>query len=321
MAGLEKYLTPEGSKVDPHSYDADAIVSNMLNNDTMPKFSQPPVGKHDILFAPADTSSAARNAASPTAKGESYSSADTDAAIAEIARLRGPEADMSEAVAAAKENAANARRDKGLGALVGGIGGMLSAQTPYVGQALGAGLLSGVSGYQSGAKDEAAADKESMALQMAQKKSDLAGHREATDLFLAQQAKQREAVAAARAKAQEQVYTRDTELMKGKQSGEYGLSKERMGNEAAINLQGLSEASQMRLKEFDSYLKENRIDPTDRAGVITSALAFAGRTGASEEESKQLVDNYLKSLGPQSSTNQSRPYAKYGSVGYTPSPQ
>lgn len=305
MAELEKYLTPKGSKVDPSSYDADAIVANMLNNDTMPKFSQPPVGKHDIVHAPADTSSAARNEASPTAKGESYSSADTGAAIAEIARLRGPEADMSEAVATAKENAANASRDKGIGALVGGIGGMLSAQTPNIGQAAGAGMLAGLSSYQSGAKEQGTADKELMALQMAQKKSDLAGHREATDLFLAQQAKQREAVAAARAKAQEQVYTRDTELMKGKQSGEYSLTKEDRSNDAAINLQGLNEASQMRLKEFDSFLKENRIDPTDRAGVITSALAFAGRTGASEEESKQLVDNYLKYLGPQTSTNQS----------------
>ena len=303
MAGLDKYLRK--GEVNPSSYDADAIVSNMLNNDTTPKFSQQPVGKHDIVHAPADTSSAARNEASPTAKGESYSSADTDAAIAEIARLRGPEVDMSEAVAAAKENAANASRDKGIGALVGGIGGMLSDQTPNIGQAAGAGMLAGLSSYQSGAKEQGTADKELMALQIAQKKSDLAGHREATDLFLAQQAKQREAVAAARVKAQEQVYTRDTELMKGQQSGEYGLSKEGMSNAAAVNLQGLNEDSQMRLKEFDSFLKENRIDPTDRAGVITSALAFAGRTGASEEESKQLVDNYLKYLGPQASTNQS----------------
>jgi hypothetical protein len=94
-----------------------------------------------------------------------------------------------------------------------------------------------------------------------------------------------------------------------------------MGNEAAINLQGLNEASQTRLKEFDSYLKENRIDPTDRAGVITSALALSGKSGDSKEEAMKMVEDYLKFLGPQTSTNQSRPYAKYGRVGYTSSPQ
>ena len=318
MAELEKYLTPKGPKVDPSFYEnADAVVSNMLNNDTMPKFSQQPVGKHDILFAPADTSSAARNEASPTAKGESYSSKQTDAAIAEIARLRGPEADMSEEVAMAKEAARGANKDKWGTALTQGIGAYLSAPT----RALGAGLMAGASGYSQGAKEEQAANKDLMALNMASKKAKLAGHREATDIHIAQVAKQREAEAAARVKAHELGYNRETELMKGKQSGEYSLTKEDRSNNAAINLQGLTEASQMRLKEFDSFLKENRIDPTDRAGVITSALAFAGRTGASEEESKQLVDNYLKYLGPQTSTNQSRPYAKYGSVGYTPSPQ
>lgn len=319
MAGLDKYLRK--GEVNPSSYDADAIVSNMLNNDTTPKYSEEPIGKHDILFAPADTSSAARNEASPTAKGESYSSKQTDAAIAEIARLRGPEADLSEEVATAKEAVRGANKEKWGTALTQGIGAYLSAPTQYTSRALGAGLMSGVSGYQQGAKEEVAAEKDLRALNMARKKSELAGHREATDIHIAQVAKQREAEAAARVKAHELGYNRETELMKGKQSGEYSLTKEDRSNNAAINLQGLTEASQMRLKEFDSFLKENRIDPTDRAGVITSALAFAGRTGASEEESKQLVDNYLKRLGPQTSTNQSRPYAKYGSVGYSPSPQ
>ena len=319
MAGLDKYLRK--GEVNPSSYDADSVVASMLNNDTTPKFSQPPVGKHDILFAPADTSSAARNEASPTAKGESYSSADTDAAIAEIARLRGPEADMSEEVGMARENAANARRDKGLGALVGGIGGMLSAQTPNMGQAAGAGMLAGLSSYQSGAKEEQAANKDLMALNMASKKAKLAGHREATDIHIAQVAKQREAVAAARAKAADLFEARKTALMTGEQSGEYSLTKEGMSNAAAVNLQGLNKDAQMQLKEFDSYLKENRIDPTDRAGVITSALALAGKSGASEEQAMKMVEDYLKYLAPQASTNQSRPYAKYGSVGYTPSPQ
>lgn len=321
ISKLSEYLTPKGSKVDPNSYDADAAMASMLNKFTTPKYREERIGKHDVVQKANPTSSAARNEAAPTAKGETYTSADTDAAIAEIARLRGPEADISEEVAAAKEATANARRDKGLMALTQGIGGMLSAQTPYISQALGAGLLSGVSGYQSGAKDEAAAEKEQRALQMAQKKANLAGHREATDIWLAQNAEQQKAEAAARAKAADLLEARKTALMTGKQSGEYSLTKEGMSNAAAINLQGLNEASQMRLKEFDSFLKENRIDPTDRAGVITSALAFAGKTGASEEESKQLVDNYLKYLGPQASTNQSKPFTKLGNIGYTPPAQ
>jgi hypothetical protein len=123
--------------------------------------------------------------------------------IARYQELLGPEADMSEEVAMARENAANARRDKGLGALVGGIGGMLSAQTPYMGQAVGAGLMSGLSSYQSGAKEQGTADKELMALQMAQKKSDLAGRRTAAEAYIGQQAKMAEKEAEARAKREE----------------------------------------------------------------------------------------------------------------------
>ena len=321
ISKLSEYLTPKGSKVDPNSYDADAAMARMLNKFTTPKYSEERIGKHDVVQEANPASSAARNAASPTAKGETYTSADTDAAIAEIARLRGPEADISEEVAAAKEATRSANKEKWGTALAQGLGGMLSAQTPYMSQALGAGLLSGVSGYQSGAKDEAAAEKEQRVLQMAQKKANLAGHREATDIWLAQNAEQQKAEAAARVKAADLLEARKTALMTGKQSGEYSLTKEDMSNAAAINLQGLNEASQMRLKEFDSFLKENRIDPTDRAGVITSALAFAGKRGASEEETKQLVDNYLKYLGPQASTNQSKPFTKLGNIGYTPPAQ
>lgn len=322
MAGLEKYLTPEGSKVDPHSYDADAIVSNMLNNDTMPKFSQPPVGKHDILFAPADTSSAARNAASPTAKGESYSSADTDAAIAEIARLRGPEADMSEAVAAAKENAANARRDKGLGALVGGIGGMLSAQTPYVGQALGAGLLSGVSGYQSGAKDEAAADKESMALQMAQKKSDLAGHREATDIWLAQNAEQQKAEAAARVKAADLVEARKTALMTGKQTAEYARALEQTKIGANFELEGLKHINTMDKEGYVAYLKEIAAaqDPQTKQQLITSLASLAKANGGTADDVYKDIAKFSPYVFG-SSQGAAKPFTKLGNMLYTPPAQ
>jgi hypothetical protein len=149
--------------------------------------------------APAPGSSAEANAASPTAKGETYKTPEVavtpakaltaEESIAQYQKLLGPEADMSEEVGMARENAANARRDKGIGALVGGIGGMLSAQTPYMGQAVGAGLMSGLSSYQQGAKEQGTADKELMALQMAQKKSDLAGHRTAAEMYIGAQTK------------------------------------------------------------------------------------------------------------------------------------
>ena len=212
MVGLKKYLSK--GEVNPSSYDADAAVATMLNSQTTPKYSEAPIGKDDILFAPADTSSAARNQASPTA----YQT------LEDIMKFRGEEADMSEEVGMAKEYAANASRDKGLGALVGGIGGMLSAQTPNMGQAVGAGLMSGLSSYQSGAKDEQAANKDLMALQMASKKSKLQGHREAADIILAEKAAIKAAQAATYNKMTQAQY--EENLRRGTKGIEHDFNKE-----------------------------------------------------------------------------------------------
>jgi len=129
IASLKKHISK--GEVDPNSYDADAAVAPMLNKFTTPKYSEPPVGKGDVVHEASPTSSAARNEASPTAYEEKEA----------IKAFRGPEADMSEEVAMAKELARGANKDKWGTALTQGIGGMLSAQTPYVGQALGAGYL------------------------------------------------------------------------------------------------------------------------------------------------------------------------------------
>lgn len=212
MAGLKKSLSK--GEVNPNSYDADAAVAPMLNSETMPKYSEEPVGKHDILFAPADTSSAARNQASPTA----YQT------LEDIMKFRGEEADMSEEVAMAKEAARGANKDKWGTALAQGIGGMLSAQTPYMGQALGAGLMSGVSGYQQGAKEEQAANKDLMALQMASKKSKLQGHREAADIILAEKAAIKAAQAATYNKMTQAQY--EESLRRGTKGIEHGYNKE-----------------------------------------------------------------------------------------------
>jgi len=162
---LDKYLSK--GVVNPNSYDADSVVSNMLNSDTTPMLNQ------------------------------------DEASIARIQKLLGPEADMSEEVGMAREAAANASRDKGLGALVGGIGGMLSAQTPNMGQAAGAGMLAGLSSYQQGAKEQGTADKELMALQMAEKKAKLAPRRAAAEAYIGAQTNAAEKAAEAEARIHE----------------------------------------------------------------------------------------------------------------------
>jgi hypothetical protein len=102
---------------------------------------------------------------------------------------------------------------------------MLSAKTPYTSQAVGAGLLAGASGYAQGATEERSAQKDLMALQAAHKKALVSGDREAATMYLNNMAKQQEAAAAAKAKASELRYGRETELMKGQQTNAYGMSK------------------------------------------------------------------------------------------------
>ena len=198
MAGLKKSLSK--GEVNPNSYDADAAVAPMLNSETMPKYSEAPVGKDDVVHEKNPASSAARNEASPTA----YQT------LEDIMKFRGEEADMSEEVSMAKEAARGANKEKWGTALAQGIGGMLSAQTPYMGQALGAGLMAGASGYSQGAKDEQSANKDLMALQMAQKKALMTGDREAADLYLAQKNAEKTAAAAAAAKWAELKYGKDS---------------------------------------------------------------------------------------------------------------
>jgi hypothetical protein len=194
--GIASLMT---KNVDPTQFDQAAANADM--GEELPvKTKVAPVGKDDILFAPADTSSAARNEAAPTAYEEKEA----------IKAFRGAEADMSEEVAMAKEAARGANKDKWGSALAQGIGGMLSAQTPYMGQALGAGLMAGASGYSQGAKDEQSANKDLMALQMAQKKALMTGDREAADLYLAQKNAEKTAAAAAAAKWAELKYGKDS---------------------------------------------------------------------------------------------------------------
>jgi hypothetical protein len=287
LGDLTKYLS-QGTE-NPNKFDAAAFNMDSGVEEVPEKIKIAPEGIDDVLFAPADTSSAARNEAAPTYRQRKDV----------IKELLGAPEDYSEEIAMAKEDTANARRDKGLMALTQGIGGMLSAQTPYVGQALGAGLMAGASGYAQGAKDEQSANKDLMALQLAHKKALVSGDKEAATILLNNMAEQEKAIALAKSKMAEQKYIRKTELMKNRQVGEYGLAKEYMGNQAAVNLKNMDIDAAKDLEGLKSYLKENRVDPSDKQGVITSVLSYANGQSLSPEDTDALMENYMSLLSAQ----------------------
>ena len=209
--------------------------------------------------------------------------------IAEYQKLLGPEVDMSEEVGMAREAAANASRDKGLGALVGGIGGMLSAQTPYMGQAIGAGLMSGLSSYQSGAKEQGTADKELMALQMAQKKSDLAGHRTAAEMYIGAQTKAAEKAEEARTKIHE------LQMTQGSAAKVAGINAASAANVANINAasaqtrQALENMSAMELKQFEAG--------TLSMDKIADIVGRSAQGGNSPEDTQKIVQEFMAFMG------------------------
>lgn len=63
-----------------------------------------------------------------------------------------------------------AGRDKWINTMAQGIGSMLSAQTPFFGQALGQGLMAGAAGYQQGGKEESDLQKQMLQLRLAAEK-------------------------------------------------------------------------------------------------------------------------------------------------------
>ena len=292
-------------------------VEPRLSDFVTHKVKKHPVNKNSVVHAPAATSSAARNEASPTAKGETYqglkdylskgevdpNAYGADAAIASmlnkdttpklsqeesianIQKLLGPEVDLSEEVNAAKEATRSANKEKWGTALMQGLGGMLSAQTPYVGQALGAGLLSGVSGYQSGAKDEAAAEKEQRALRTAQKTSELQGHKTAASMYLAQQAKVAEAEAEARAKREETMLGIQGNLGLERVKGANSMQElqTRMANEQAIQV--MKDMSEMERKQFEAGVLS--------ADKIAEVVGRSMQGGSDPKETQAAVNNLL----------------------------
>tara|TARA_R110000868_G_scaffold130688_1_gene340444 strand:+ start:5878 stop:7284 length:1407 start_codon:yes stop_codon:yes gene_type:complete len=272
LGSLTKYLS-QGVE-DPNQFDDAAFNMDIGTEEELPvKTKVAPVGKDDILFAPADTSSAARNEAAPTYR-------ERKDAIKEL--LGAPE-DYSEEVGMAKEAVANANRDKKLGALAQGIGGMLSAQTPYMSQALGAGLMSGVSGYSQGAKDESSAQKDLMALQMAHKKALVSGDKEAATMLLSNMAEQDKAVALAKSKRQDLADKFGYDVQLKNMEGVQGLTKQEVGANQAIALKEFEANNAQLLEKVKADLDiGGGLKPQHRSAIYNALVADQGADNAAK---------------------------------------
>lgn len=244
--GLKEYLSK--GEVDPNAYGADSVVSSMLNKDTTPHLT-------------------------------------AEESIAEYQKLLGPEADMSEEVAMAKEAARGANKEKWGTALTQGIGAYLSAPT----RALGAGLLSGVSGYQQGAKEEQAANKDLMALQMAQKKSDLAGHRTAAEAYIGQQAKMAERAEEARTRIHE------LQLTQGSAAKVAGINAASAANVAKIN--AASDQAKQMLANMSEMDKAMFVAGTLTAKDIAAAAGSGLRGGLEWKDIQATMEGILGMTG------------------------
>lgn len=276
-----------------------AIKAPLSYEPETPKLVIPAEGKDDVIHAPADTSSAKAIAKSPSAKEQ----------IKSIADLLGPEADISEEIDMAKQASADARRDKMLGAMTQGIGGMLSAQTPHIGQALGAGLMAGASGYSQGAKDEQAANKDLMALQMAHKKALLSGNQDAAKMYLSSMMAKDTAVAAARAKAQELKTEHTFRLEEGKQTGQFGLSKEQMQGQNALNLEQFKSNNAQLLEQVKSDIDSGGLKPQHQKDIFNALI----NSGVSPDEAQTMIPGIIKTLTATSAKAPTSSFSGFGS--------
>lgn len=170
QAAEDEYDEGTGEPVNPHVAYKD-----------IPKMKTPRQDGPD-LHTPAPGSSAAR------AQKKSANDAIKNATN-ELLDVYGPSYSVSpDLLSKLDKMEKGATRDKWIGALASGIGNLLSAQTPYAGQAIGQGLIGGLAGYQHGAKEEADLQKQALQLQLATEKEAHADRRSAVSNILAQQA-------------------------------------------------------------------------------------------------------------------------------------
>lgn len=170
-----------------------------------------------------------------------------------------------------------ATRDKWIGALASGIGNLLSAQTPHLGQAVGQGLIGGFAGYQHGAKEESDIQKQLLQLQMATEKEAHADKRSAVQSVLSQ--------AAAATKARQQ---RELEEYKQGMGFKKGVTMASIlaGGRGAANMVDPNERQQ-RINDLFGKLQTNQRNKLD-----------ATLTGLSDEElysrAARMVDSSLQ---------------------------
>ena len=272
--------------VDPSQFDQAAANADMGEEPPV-KTKVAPIGKDDVVHTAAEGSSAARNEAASTA----YQT------LEDIMKFRGEEADMSEEVAMAKEAARGANKDKWGTALAQGIGGMLSAQTPYMGQALGAGLMAGASGYSQGAKDEQSANKDLMALQMASKKSKLQGHREAADIILAENAAIKAAQAATYNKMTQAQY--EENLRRGTKDMEFDNARAQTILKSLLESNSVPTAHQdetLYMKAVDIIKTNNLFGKLTDAEIMEKAQAYVDSAKGQQGEGGPSTAQPFKSL-------------------------
>lgn len=188
---------------------------------------------------------------------------------------------------------AESKRDNTMMALAQGIGSMMAAQTPHVGQALGAGILAGAGAYQSG---EDRLDKQQAAIDALQLRPELMQQANRQTAFTAMMDQEKAKIAALakfredRAKFGEQVALKNMEgsqqeslkrmdigadkaklMMQARQSRELEILK----NELQQHGVKPEQASSAYMKAYQT-LVENGQDPTDPATAQMAAEQARG---------------------------------------------
>jgi hypothetical protein len=283
----------------PNQFDAAAFNMDIGNEEEPVKTKVPRIGD-DVVHTAAEGSSAERNEASPTYRQRK------DA----IKELLGAPEDYSEEIAMAKEDVRGANKDKWGSALAQGIGGMLSAQTPYMGQALGAGLMAGASGYSQGAKDESSAQKDLMALQMAHKKALVSGDKEAATMLLSNMAEQDKAVALARSKRQDLADKFGYDVKLKNMEGVQGLTKQEAGANQAFSLEERKAQLNQELEQVKADIDiSGGLKPQHRKDIFNAMV----NSGMSVEDAQRDLPGVLKTIlnstgaPPLGALNQMRP--------------
>ena len=169
--------------------------------------------------------------------------------VEEMMKLYGPSYAMSDELQSKFETQlADANKDKWFNALAQGIGGMLSAQTPNLGAAVGTGLLTGAAGYQQGAREEKDLQKQMLALQLASEKERHADRRSAVSSVT----KLRADAEAARRKLAGQ-----KELQEMKNQGLFDAIQGRAGVQSANTYATTAEETQRIILDRAKALKED----------------------------------------------------------------